>query len=90
MTRKRKSHIGKCSPDFKYNNIPYDGNYVPWCLGGWGYILSRKSIGLLKDDNNYKDEIYEDLYVAKVLRRKKIFPILFRNIKNFFISPEHN
>lgn len=86
----RSWHLGKCTPGSKFNKLPYLGSYVPWCLGGWGYVLSRKSMGVLKDDKNYNNEIYEDLYVATVLRRNKIFPTQLKNLEMFFRSPEHN
>ena len=86
----RRWHIGKCSPSSKFNKIPYRGIYVPWCTGGHGYVLSKKSLGILKNKKNYNNEIYEDLYIAKVLRRNKIFPKQLKNIKFFFKSPEHS
>jgi hypothetical protein len=73
----------------QFNDIPYRGCYVPWCTGGHGYVLSKKSLKILKNNKNYNNEIYEDLYIAKVLRRNKIFPKQLRNIKTFFISPDH-
>ena len=84
----RKWHIGKCSPDHYYNTNEYKGIYVPWCLGGYGYIISRNSINLIKNDIRYSEHIYEDLYMAIILLEKKISPI-YINIKNFVISPEH-
>lgn len=85
----RRWHIGKCTPGSKFNKVPYLGDYVPWCKGGCGYILSKKSLKILKDNKNYDNEIYEDLYIAKILRRNKIFPKQLNNIKKFFKSPEH-
>lgn len=84
----RKWHIGKCSPDHYYNTNEYKGIYVPWCLGGYGYIISRNSINLIKNDIRYSEHIYEDLYMAIILLEKKISPI-YINIKEFAISPEH-
>ena len=35
--------------------IQYKGIYVPWSLGGYGYILSKKSISIiLENDFNMK------------------------------------
>ena len=86
----RKWHINKCTPGSKFNKIPYNGIYVPWCLGGFGYILSRKNMELLKDDTTYENEIYEDLYIAKILNKNKIYPKNLKDIEKYYISPEHN
>ena len=84
----RKWHIGKCSPEHYYNTTEYIGIYVPWCLGGYGYIISRIAIEIIKNDNTYLEHIYEDLYIAILLYKNKISPINI-NIKEFVISPEH-
>ena len=67
----RTWHIGKCSKNSYWNTNEYKGPYTPWCLGGHGYILSRNSINLIKNDINYKNIIYEDLYIAILLKKKK-------------------
>ena len=85
----RKWHIGKCSTTSKFNKTEYKGKYVHWCLGGYGYILSTKILKLIKNNTDYENEIYEDLYIAKILNKNKIYPKNFKNIKNYFISPEH-
>ena len=70
----RNWHIGKCSKDNKFNNKEYQGIYVPWCMGGYGYIISREILKYIKDETGYDDEIYEDLYIAKILNKNNIFP----------------
>jgi len=85
----RKWHFGKCSPDHYYNTIEYKGKCVPWCLGGYGYIISRYAIELIQNDTKYFDHIYEDLYIAILLFEKNIKPVNI-NIKEFAISPEHH
>lgn len=85
----RKWHIGKCTPGSKFNNKRYTGDFVPYCFGGIGYVLSRKSLNILKDDKNYNDEIYEDLYIAKVLKENNIYPKKIKRIKFFFNSNAH-
>ena len=84
----RQWHIGKCSPDHYYNTTIYKGIYVPWCLGGYGYIISRHALNLIKNNTRYFEHIYEDLYIAIILLEQKISPINI-NIKEFVISPEH-
>ena len=72
---KRDWHIGKCSPNSVWNKKIYNGNYVPWCKGGYGYILSRKAINAIYEyKENYDDEIYEDLLIGKILLKSDIQP----------------
>lgn len=71
----RKWHLGKCSINSNYNKKEYEGPYVPWCKGGYGYIISRRAINLIKDNKDYNNHIYEDLYLALILREKGIYPI---------------
>lgn len=86
----RRWHIGRCSKTSKFNNMEYKGKYVPWCMGGYGYILSKKILKFLVNDTNYNNEIYEDLYIAKILNKNNIFPQKIQNINKYFISPEHS
>ncbi len=74
---KRNWHIGKCSPNSVWNKKIYKGEYVPWCKGGYGYILSRKAINVVGNYNeNYDDEIYEDLLIGKILLKSDIQPVI--------------
>jgi hypothetical protein len=84
----RKWHIGRCSPHSKFNNTPYNGVYVDWCMGGYGYIASRIALNNINNDNNYDEHIYEDLYIAILLKDKNIIPENFY-IKKYIFSPEH-
>lgn len=82
----RRYHVGRCTKHSKFNTTEYLGEYVPWCLGGSGYLLSKKSLNILSDDKNYYDEIYEDLYVAKLLESEDIYPRIYPNL-SAFVSP---
>ena len=85
----REWHIGKCSKNSIYNNKKYEGEYVPWCLGGYGYIISTKILHyIINEKKEYKDEIYEDLYIAKILYKNNIFPKHI-NIKEYLYSEDH-
>jgi hypothetical protein len=84
----REWHIGKCSHNHYYNTNSYKGIYVPWCLGGYGYIISRSAIEIIKNNTKYFEHIYEDLYIAITLLEYNIRPVNI-NIKDFVISPEH-
>jgi hypothetical protein len=86
----RKWHIGKCSINSKFNNTEYKGIFVPWCLGGLGYILSKKSLNRVATATNYKDEIYEDLYIAKILNNNNIFPQNIDAVTQCLFSPDHS
>ena len=50
------------------------------------YLLSKKSLNILSGDKNYFNEIYEDLYVAKLLEGKGIYPKIYPNL-SAFVSP---
>ena len=85
----RRWHINKCSKDSFFNNNEYTGAYVPWCLGGCGYIISKKSLQLLSSDTDYYNEIYEDVYVAKILYTNNIYPQHMSNLSAFIYSEDH-
>lgn len=84
----RRWHIGKCSPNSIFNTTEYTGKYIPWCLGGNGYIISRYAIYLIQHNTNYKEHIYEDLYIALLLNDYNIKPIHI-NIQHYVLSPVH-
>ena len=85
----RRWHINKCSKDSLFNTREYSGPYVPWCLGGCGYIISRNILKVLSDDTNYYNEIYEDLYVAKILYDKQIYPTHISDLSRYIYSKDH-
>ena len=69
----RVYHIGRCSKDSKFNNMTFEGEAAKsWCLGGNGYVLSNKAMNIVSQDTDYYNEIYEDMYVAKILKRNNI------------------
>lgn len=76
---KRGWHIGRVREDSPWYNKRYDGDYVDWTAGGATYFLSFKAIKKLKNfckpsEIRYQ-EIYEDLAVAKFLKKCGITPI---------------
>ena len=79
-----KWHYNKCPKSSIWYNKPYLGDYVPWCDGGCGYILSIKSMKLIKCSLSikeiYKNHIYEDLMIGNVLYQHNIEPIKINNI----------
>jgi hypothetical protein len=82
----RNWHIGRCG-NF-WDKVPYLGNFVPWCMGGFGYIVSRNALQKVLPNFNYSDHIYEDLYMAIILNNSGIFPKMI-NTKEYLISPDH-
>ena len=85
----RKWHIGKCSKNNKFNIMKYMGHFPHWCMGGFSYVLSKKAINLIKDDEKYLDEIYEDVYIGKLLEKIDIKPSHIRKLKQYIRSPDH-
>ena len=86
---KRDWHFNRCSKTSHFYNIPYTGPYTPWCRGGYGYIISRTSINLIKNNDNYNKHIYEDLYIALLLKEYNIIPVNIP-ITKYVKSPIHN
>ena len=86
----RKWHINRCSKDSSFNNTEYSGPYVPWCLGGCGYIISRNSLKIVSTDTNYHNEIYEDLYIGKILYGRQINPTNILGLSKYIYSKDHS
>lgn len=71
----RNWHDGKCQ-DQSLNEVPYARDYLgPWCGGGYGYFLSRKSLEVISGMSDYiSTDLYEDKAIGDALRKKKITP----------------
>lgn len=81
----RRWHYGKCPKTSLWYNKPYMGKFVPWCDGGNGYILSRKSMQIILNcipdiKSVYKEHIYEDLMISILLHKNKIYPKKIKKI----------
>ena len=87
----RKWHFGKCSKTSYFYDKPYNGIFVPWCKGGYGYILSRKSLEYISQttDNIIDNVIYEDVYIGIILNNNYISPNMITNLTDYIYSPEH-
>ena len=79
-------HVGRTGTF--WDKIPYLGEFKPWCMGGFGYILSRDALDKITPNYDYLDHIYEDVYIGKVCEQKGIKPENF-DIKKYLVSPEH-
>ena len=82
----RKWHMGRCGG--VWDKVPYVGEYVPWCLGGFGYVVSKESLNKIIPNYNYLGHVYEDLYLAIELNKVGVYPQPI-NIKEFLVSPDH-
>lgn len=82
----RQWHMGRCG-NF-WDRVPYLGEFTPWCMGGFGYVVSRSALEKITPNYNYIDHIYEDLYLGLMLKKVDIKPTMY-NMKDFVISPEH-
>ena len=58
-------------------------------MGGFGYIVSRLALEKSLPNFNYLDHIYEDVYIALILKNVGIEPKKIINIKDYLISPDH-
>lgn len=82
----RQWHIGRCG-NF-WDRIPYIGEFKPWCMGGFGYVVSRKALESICPDHDYLDHVYEDVYVGLLMNKAGIVPKNI-NTKEFVLSPDH-
>ena len=83
----RQWHMGRCG-NF-WDKVPYLGEFTPWCMGGFGYIVSRKALEKTLPNFNYLDHIYEDVYIGLILKNVGIEPKKIINIKDYLISQDH-
>ena len=69
----RTYHFDKCH-DKELNTIEYENKFFyKYAAGGYGYILSRKSIYILIQNKSYIfNEIYEDKAIGDVLYKNNI------------------
>jgi hypothetical protein len=82
----RNWHRGRCGNFWDY--MSYFGEFKPWCMGGFGYIVSRNALLKILPDFRYLDHIYEDVYIGLLMNEKGFVPKNI-NLKDFVISPEH-
>lgn len=82
----RQWHIGRCG-NF-WDKIPYIGEFKPWCMGGFGYVVSRKSLEKICPNFDYLGHIYEDVYIGLLMNSIGVIPEKI-NTKDYFISPDH-
>jgi hypothetical protein len=82
----RNWHRGRC--DNFWDLIPYVGEFVPWCMGGLGYIVSRQALIKCLPNFDYINHIYEDVYIGIILDQSGFEPIN-KNLKKYILSPEH-
>lgn len=82
----RQWHVGRTGTF--WDKIPYLGDFKPWCLGGFGYIISRNALEKVVPNFDYLDNIYEDVYIGILMNKIGIIPKNI-NIKEYLVSPEH-
>jgi hypothetical protein len=82
----RHWHIGRAG-NF-WDRIPYIGEFKPWCMGGYGYVVSRSALEKITPNFNYLDHIYEDVYIGLLMNLVGIKPTNI-NTKKYLVSPDH-
>ena len=82
----RRWHMGRCG-NF-WDQVPYIGEFKPWCMGGFGYILSRNSLDKSLPNFDYLSHIYEDVYIGIIMNNIGISPKQIK-IKDYLVSPDH-
>jgi len=82
----RQWHVGRTGTF--WDKIPYLGEFKPWCMGGFGYVISRTALEKVIPNFDYLDHIYEDVYIGNLMNKIGVIPKQF-NIKEYLVSPEH-
>ena len=82
----RQWHIGRAG-NF-WDKVPYLGEFKPWCMGGFGYIVSRSALLKIVPNHEYLNHIYEDVYIGNLMNKIGVIPKNF-NIKEYLVSPDH-
>ena len=82
----RQWHMGRTGTF--WDKIPYLGEFKPWCMGGFGYIVSRAALEKITPNYDYLNHIYEDVYIGLLINSVGISPIKI-NTKDYMISPDH-
>jgi len=82
----RQWHMGRCG-NF-WDRVPYIGDFKPWCMGGFGYVVSRSALEKITPNFNYLDHIYEDVYIGLLMNSVGVTPINI-DTKKYMVSPDH-
>jgi len=83
---RRNWHMGRTGTF--WDKVPYLGDFKPWCMGGFGYIVSREALEKIVPNHGYAEHIYEDVYIGLLMDSIGISPIKI-NTKDYMISPDH-
>lgn len=84
----RTWHMGKTNT--YWDKIPYQGDYTPFCSGGFGYGVSRNSLEKILPNYDYITNIYEDVNMGLLMNSINIKPLDIINIEEYLASPDHN
>lgn len=82
----RNWHIGRCG-NF-WDNIPYIGEFKPWCMGGYGYVVSKRALEKIVPNHDYLNHIYEDVYIGILMNNVGIKPTEI-DVTSHLKSPDH-
>lgn len=82
----RQWHMGRCG-NF-WDQVPYLGNFSPWCMGGFGYVVSINALQKILPNFNYLDHVYEDVYIGLLMNSAGITPKSI-DTKKYLLSPDH-
>ncbi len=82
----RQWHMGRTGTF--WDKVPYLGEFKPWCMGGFGYIVSREALEKIVPNYDYLNHIYEDVYIGLLMNKVGVEPKKI-NIKEYLVSPDH-
>lgn len=84
----RKWHMGKTGT--YWDKLEYQGDYKPFCSGGFGYGVSKKALFSILPDYDYITNIYEDVNIGLLMNKAKIKPTHIAKMRYYIKSPNHN
>jgi len=82
----RQWHMGRTGTF--WDKVPYLGEFKPWCMGGFGYMVSRRALEKIVPNFDYLNHIYEDVYIGLLMNKIGVVPKNI-NTKDYMISPDH-
>jgi len=83
----RRWHMNKTTNTF-WDYIPYLGEFKPFCLGGYGYGVSKFFLKKVLPAHGYTSHIYEDVYIGILASEANILPTHI-NVQTYWSSPDH-
>jgi len=64
----RHWHVGRTGTF--WDKIPYLGEFKPWCMGGFGYLVSRKVLETINFQDNADGFLFDNEMLSQIIYKK--------------------